>query len=106
LRVEVDGRPVCTNVAHYGTTDAYKEPEMAMGGGAHAGHAGPKTHLSQINDCLEPKALKVDEMKPGQKWSIIGDYDFGKHPGMKETVQGEEVWDEVMAISMFYIRQK
>jgi len=102
--MEVDGKPVCTNIALYGTSDGYKEPMTGMGG--HAGNSGPMTHLSQINDCLEPGALKVKEMKPGQVWTLQGDYDFAKHPGMKETVQGEEVWDEVMAINLFYIRQK
>lgn len=103
--MEVDGKPVCTNVAQYGTTDAYKDPPMAMGA-PHAGHSGRMTHLSQINNCLEPGALKVKEMKPGQVWTARGDYDFVTHPGMKEKVKDEEVWDEVMSISLFYIRQK
>jgi hypothetical protein len=106
VTVAVDGQQMCNNIAKYGTSDAYKEPTKSSGvihGGGHS-KSGPTTHLSQINDCLQ-SGLQHDEMKPGQNWTLTGYYDFDAHPGMPEEVKNETVWDEVMAISLFYLKQ-
>jgi hypothetical protein len=44
-------------------------------------------------------------MSPGQTWKQTGFYNFEKNPGMKVDFAGKRVWDEVMAISLLYLRQ-
>src|ERR1700750_1033042 len=84
LKIEVDGKEVCNNVAKSETKPGYVEPEgnNMMGADSHAGgHTRAKTHLSEINDCIKaPSKLKM--IKPGQKWKQTGYYDFDKNKGM------------------------
>ena len=61
-------------------------------------------HLSEINWCYK-SGLKLKQIKAGQKWKQIGVYDFDKNRGMTTEIGNHTVWDEVMGISILYVRQ-
>jgi hypothetical protein len=68
------------------------------------GHMRAIKHLSEINSCLK-SGLKLKQIRAGQKWKQIGVYDFDKNRGMTAEFGNRTVWDEVMGISILYVRK-
>jgi len=96
VTLEVDGKRTCTNVAKYGTKPEYVQ-KTAMGHLAN----GALTHISDMNNCYGAE-FPEKVMKVGQVWDLTANYDFSEYTGMKHE-DGD--WDEVMGISIMYIRR-
>jgi hypothetical protein len=102
----VDGKPTCTNLAKYGTKPEWIQQPM---GGNH-GHVGPTLHISDMKPCYGAE-IPLSEMKPGQNWTLIANYDFDLNKGNvhvdKEADGSEKItMDEVMGIAITYVRIK
>jgi len=98
LKLTVDGKDTCENLAYYGTKPDY----VQRAGGAHSGHGGATKHISDMPPCFG-QGFPVKHMKVGQKWGLEAFYDYAKNPGQKHE-DGD--WDEVMGISVVYVRNK
>ena len=61
-------------------------------------------HLSEMGWCKN-SGLNLKQIRAGQKWKQIGVYDFDKNRGMTAEFGNRTVWDEVMGISIVYVRQ-
>jgi hypothetical protein len=86
--------PVCTKPALYGTKAEYVQ-KSAMGHLA----TGSLNHISDIQGCHATKKY----LRRGQVLNMKANYDFNQRKGMKHE-DGD--WDEVMAISLVYVRQR
>ncbi|KAF2402483.1 hypothetical protein EJ06DRAFT_341742 [Trichodelitschia bisporula] len=91
VRFEVDGQHVCDSVATYGSTSGSISPKPMMGGGA-------TVHVSAMSTCIGP-LLPVKELKKGQKWTLIADYDYDKHLGILEE-DGKQ--SDIMGIALLF----
>ncbi|KAK3079560.1 hypothetical protein LTS18_004554, partial [Coniosporium uncinatum] len=121
--ISVDGKTVCDSVATYSPVDGGGEAGAEGGGMASMGGMGGMVrrsiydnfnakvardppapgaveHISAMSGCAGPQ-LPIKTLKMGQKWTIQGNYDYTKHPGMKHADGKEEA---VMAISMMYVK--
>jgi hypothetical protein len=85
---------VCSKPALYGTKKEYVQ-KSAMGHLA----SGSLNHISDIQGCHAEKKF----LRRGQTLNMKAHYDFNQRKGMKHE-DGD--WDEVMAISLVYVRQK
>jgi hypothetical protein len=103
--LKVDGKATCTNPAKYGTKPEWIQKPMA---GGH-GH-GATLHISDMAPCYGAE-FPNKEVTPGQKWTLVANYDFDKNKGnvhedklpdgtMKITP------DEVMGIAITFVRVK
>jgi len=118
--ISVDGQQICDSVATYSPVNGGGEEAGGMGGMGGMGGivrrsdnensnanvardppaAGAVEHISKMSGCAGP-TLPIKTLKKGQKWTIQGNYDYAKHPGMKHDDGSEEA---VMAISMVYVK--
>jgi len=118
--ISVDGNTVCDSVATYSPVNGGSDAGAESGGMAGMGGMvrrsiydnlnttiardppapGAVEHISAMSGCAGPQ-LPVKTLKMGQKWTIQGNYDYAKHPGMKHADGKEEA---VMAISMMYVK--
>jgi hypothetical protein len=97
ITLSVDGQQTCDSFASYGGTPEYIQ-KSATGVHAH----GALTHISEMAQC-NAGTLPRDKISKGQNWAMRAEYDFNKHKGMKHE---DGNWDEVMGISLMFVRMK
>jgi hypothetical protein len=87
LEVIENGKTLCDSQMKYGETPAFHGPATEL--------MGPMVHISSISNCTD-----MGKISKGDKFHIKANYDFTKHPGMKNS-KGE--LDEIMGIAEMYI---
>jgi hypothetical protein len=97
VTLAVDGQMTCSSNASYGTKPEYLQ-KNAEGVHAH----GALTHISDMGAC-QGASLPKNTISKGQMWNMKAEYDFSQFKGMKHD-DGD--WDEVMGITLMFVRMK
>ena len=111
VRVKADGKVVCDSRATYGGKPEYVSGGMShapakgkSGGGSEHGHGtAGKPHISNMSICVKGQpALKLNQMRAGQVWTVEAQYDYRQFAGATHPGGAQE---NVMGIGIIYVKK-